>query len=113
MAEGGILRGLTVHFDAAQAPGNAFYINIDRSGTSLVVNGDANSLRPVLATVTLKPATISEGNPAQNYAHSGTPLLVSIVDINDNGSRVRTRIKIQNYNQQVGANASILTIVFP
>lgn len=113
LPQGGIPRGLTIHFEAAQAPGNTFYLNVDRSGTGLSVNGSVNSMRPVLATVTLKPAAPSEGTPAQNYAHTGTPLLVSIVQIDDDGSRVRTRYKIQNYNQQVGANPSILTILFP
>lgn len=110
---GGILRGLSIHFTKAQAPGNTFYLNLDRLGTNLPVNGSYDSLRPVMATVASKPDNLSEADPVTNFVHAGTPLFVQTVAIEDNGTRVRQRIKIQNYNQQVGAGASILTLIFP
>lgn len=108
-----IPRGLSVHFSAGQAPGNTFYLNVDYTGTGKAVNGAQNSVMPPLATVTSKPGAFSDGAPATNYVHSGTPLQVGIAQVDDNGSRVRVRYKITNYNQQVGANASILTFIFP
>ena len=110
---GSILRGISIHIDAAQAPGNTYYLNLDYQETGKAVNGSQQSVMPILATVSSKPATFSDSSPATNYVHSSTPLMVGIASVNDNGSRVRVRIKIQNYNQQVGANPSILTIIFP
>lgn len=107
------LKSVTVHFSAAQAPGGTFFLNIDYTGTARPVNGSLNTLRPVMATVTSKPVSINDGAPATNFVHSGTPLQVGIADVNDNGTRVRLRVKITNYNQQVGSNASILTVLIP
>lgn len=110
---GTILQGLTVHFSSGQAPGNTFYLNVDYSETAKAVNGAQESVMPVSATVTTKPGTFSDAAPATNYVHSGTPLQVGIAQVDDNGSRVRVRYKIQNFNQQAGSNASMLSIVFP
>lgn len=107
------LKSVTVHFSSGQAPGSTFFLNIDYTGTARPVNGSLNTLRPVYATVTSKPVSINDGAPATNFVHSGTPLQVGIADVNDNGTRVRLRVKITNYNQQVGSNASILTVLLP
>lgn len=110
---GAILKGAAVHFSAAQAPGSTFYLNVDYLGTGKAVNGGENSLMPPFVTVTSKPNPFSDGSPATNYVHSGTPLQVGVTQVDDNGTRVRVRIKITNYNQQVGSNASILSVIFP
>ena len=102
--------GLTVHFTAGQAPGNTFYINVDYQNSARPVNGSQNSVIPPLATVATKPGTFSDANPATNYIHSGTPMQVGIAQVDDNGTRTRIRYKITNYSQQVGSNASILTL---
>ena len=113
--EGGILRGVSVHFTATQAPGNTFYLNViyPYTGAAPLVDGAQDNVMPPLATVTTKPATFTDGAPATNYIHSGTPIQIGIAGVNDNGSRIRIRYKIQNYNQQVGANASILSVLLP
>lgn len=110
---GGRVKSVTIHFSGAQAPGNTYYLNIDYNQTAKTVDGSLNTLRPMLGTVTSKPGSLSDVTGALNYVNSGTPLQISIVDINDNGSRVRKRIKITNYSQQVGANASIFTLMLP
>lgn len=110
---GAILRGFSVHFLSAQAPGNTYYLNIDYQETGKAVNGSENSVMPPWATVTTKPNPFSDGSPATNYVHSGTPLQVGIVQVDDNGTRTRVRIKITNYNQQAGSNASILSVILP
>lgn len=102
--------GLTVHFTAGQAPGSTFYLNVDYLSSARPVNGSQNSVIPPLATVATKPATFSDANPATNYIHSGTPIQVGIAQVDDNGTRTRIRYKITNYSQQVGSNASILTL---
>ncbi len=107
------VKGVTIHFGASQAPGTTYYLNVDYLGTAKAVNGSTSTFRPVFATVTTKPGTINDTTPATNYVHSGTPIQVGIAGINDNGSRVRFRIKITNYSQQVGAAASILTVIMP
>lgn len=111
--EGAIVRGVAVHFSAAQAPGNTFYLNVDYLGTGKAVNGSENSVMPPWATVASKPTGFTDIAPATNYVHSGTPLQVGIAQVNDNGTRVRVRYKITNYSQQAGANASILSMIFP
>lgn len=113
--EGGILRGVSVHFTAGQAPGNTFYLNVDYpyAGAAPLVDADQDNVMPPIATVATKPAAFSDATPATNYVHSGTPLQVGIANVDDNGARIRIRYKIQNYNQQVGSNASILSVVFP
>lgn len=111
--EASILQGATIHFSAGQAPGNTFFLNVDYTGTSRTVNGSQNSVMPVLATVATKPTTFSDASPATNFVHSGTPIQIGIAQVDDNGSRVRIRYKITNYNQQAGANASILSVTFP
>lgn len=108
-----IMRGLSIHFNASQAPGNTFYLNVDYSETNRDVNGALSTLMPVMGTVTSKPSPISDGSPYLNFVHSGTPLQIGIVQVDDNGTRTRIRYKISNYNQQVGAGASILTLIFP
>lgn len=107
------LRSVTVHFATAQAPGTTYFLNLDYTGTAKAVNGDADTLRPLLGTVTTKPVTIDDTTPATNYVHSGTPIQIAIAGIDDNGSRIRYRVKITNYSQQVGAAASILTLILP
>lgn len=109
----GIMRGLAVHFTGGQAPGNTFYLNVDYTGTGKLVDGSQDSIMPVTASVVSKPTTFSDASPATNFVHAGTPLQVGVAQVNDNGTRVRIRYKISNYNQQVGANASILMVVFP
>jgi len=99
-----------IHFSAGQAPGTTFYLNVDTAGTSKVVNGGQNSARPAFGTVATKPATFTDGDPATSFINSGTPLILGIAGMNDNGSRVRRRIKITNYSQQAGASASILAL---
>lgn len=113
VTESARVKGVTIHFNASQAPGTTYYLNIDYTGTAKAVNGSTDTFRPILATVTTKPSSISDSTPATNYVHSGTPLQVGIAGIDDNGTRVRYRIKITNYSQQVGAAASILTVVMP
>lgn len=99
-----------IHFDAAQAPGTTFYLNVDTLGTSKEVNGGQNSARPAFGTVSTKPATFSDGSPATSFVNSGTPLILGVAQMNDNGTRVRRRIKIDNYSQQAGSSASILAL---
>lgn len=99
-----------IHFDAAQAPGTTFYLNVDTLGTSKEVNGSQNSARPAFGTVSTKPATFTDGTPATSYVNSGTPLILGVAQMNDNGTRVRRRIKIDNYSQQAGSSASILAL---
>lgn len=111
--EGERLRSVTVHFATAQAPGTTYFLNLDYLGTAKAVNGDADTLRPLLGTVTTKPVTIDDTTPATNYVHSGTPIQIGIAGIDDNGTRIRYRVKITNYAQQVGAAASILTLIIP
>ena len=113
--EGSILKGIAVHFDAAQAPGNTYFLNIDRpySGPITPPWLGENDAMPPLLTVTSRPVGFSDVVPATSYVHSGTPLQYGIAQINDNGSRIRIRLKVTNYNQQVGANASILSVIFP
>lgn len=110
---GVILRGLTVHFSSAQAPGTTFYLNVDYQNTGRPVNGTQDNVMPILATVATKPATFSDANPATNYIHSGTPLQIGIAQVDDNGIRTRVRYKFTNYSQQTGSNASMLSVVFP
>lgn len=110
---GSILQGLSVHFSSGQAPGNTFYINVDYLETGKSVNGTQNTFMPVWGTVSTKPATFTDAAPATNYVHSGTPLQIGVAQVDDNGTRVRVRYKVQNYNQQAGSNASVLSIVFP
>lgn len=111
--DGAILQGLSVHFSSGQAPGNTFYLNVDYQSTGRSVIGTQNSVMPSWATVTTKPTTFSDAAPATNYIHSGTPLQIGIAQVDDNGVRTRIRYKITNYSQQVGSNASILSIAFP
>lgn len=113
--EGSLLRGVAVHFMQAQAPGNTFFLNIDRpySGPIMPPWLGINDAMPPLATVSLRPSVPSDVAPATSYVHSGTPLIYGISEVDDDGSRIRIRLKITNYNQQVGANASILSVIFP
>jgi len=99
-----------IHFSAGQAPGSTYYLNVDTIGTSKPVNGGQNSARPAFGTVASKPATFTDVSPATSYINSGTPLILGVAGVDDNGTRVRRRIKVENYSQQVGANASILAL---
>ncbi|MCB0637440.1 MAG: hypothetical protein KDC54_12515, partial [Lewinella sp.] len=93
---GGILQGVAVHFSAGQAPGNTFYLNVDYDETGKAVNGSENTVMPVLGTVMTKPAGFTDGSPATNFVHAGTPLQIGIAQVDDNGSRVRVRYKFTN-----------------
>lgn len=109
--EGGIITGFTIHFSSGQAPGSTYYINVDYQETAKSVNGSEDSAIPIHATVATKPSGFTDGGPALNYVHSGTPIQIGIAGVDDNGSRVRVRYKISNYSQQVGTSASILSAV--
>lgn len=108
-----ILQGVTVHFSSGQAPGNTFYLNVDYQNTGRAVNGGQDSVMPIWATVATRPVTFSDADPATNFIHSGTPLQIGIAQVDDNGTRTRIRYKITNYSQQVGSNASMLSIALP
>ena len=110
---GALLRGVVVHFAAGQAPGNTFYLNVDFQETGKSVNGSVDSVKPALATVSSKPASFTDAAPALNFVHAGTPIQIGVAQVDDNGTRTRVRFKVQNYNQQVGSNASILVVLFP
>jgi len=107
------LTGISVHFTSAQAPGNTFYLNVDFP-TTAEPNNALDSLMPPIGTVTSKPVSPNDATPAQNYAHSGTPLLIGVAGVSSPSAGVtRVRVKVANYNQQVGSNASILSLMFP
>lgn len=108
-----VLTGVAIHFDTSQAPGTDFYLNIVYPSASLTVNGSLNSLIPPIANITLKPSTaLADNNPALNYQHVGPPILCGVTGITVT-TTTTIRVKIDNYNEQVGANASILSLIFP
>lgn len=102
---------LTVHFDSGQAPGSTFYINVDYQETGKAIDGSEDTVRPVLGTVATKPSGFTDGSPATNFVHAGTPLQIGIAGVDDNGTRTRVRYKISNYSQQVGSSASMLHLI--
>lgn len=108
------LTGCTIHFTAAQAPGVTFYLNIDYPTPAAGAgNRNYDSLMMPMATVATKPAAPTDAAPATNYVHTGTPIQVGVAGVSENAGTTRIRIKISNYAQQVGANASMLSVLFP
>lgn len=99
-----------IYFSAAQAPASTYFLNVDTLGTAKPVNGSEATCRPAIGTVATSPASFSEGTPMRNYVNSGTPQFWDVVSVDDNGTRVRVRYKITNYNQQAGPSASKLSM---
>lgn len=108
--DGAFVSQVFIRFADAQAPGTTFYLNVDTLGTGKTVNGSATSTRPAFGTVATSPASLSEGTPMRSYVNSGTPQFWDVVSVDDNGTRVRRRIKITNYSQQAGSSASMLAV---
>lgn len=107
---------VAIHFSPAQAPGNTYYLNVRYGDIHTVPqpNELASSYTGVMGTVITKTTGgPSEGAPYLNFVHSGTPLQIGLVSITPpDGFTYTNRIKVSNYNQQAGAQGSILKLIF-